>query len=199
MHPATFDILADSLGMSGLGRDAAHDVLTGEVGTLTAAARRHGISRPAVARQVRRIQETTDAGEVEVSLSLSVGELDALVRQREDAQWPPAPAPSALVDRAKSLLDAQLTVQRAPTKAIAFYGRENALEIILERRLTSAIHLRTLLPPPQHPEIFILNGGASHAALPRSAGVIAEQAHWHLKLDSLEALQRFVASVTKAP
>lgn len=139
MHADVFDAIANGLYMTGVGRDAAKDFLTAEVGTLSAAAKRHGISRPAVARQVKRVQAAAGVGPVEVTLTLSLAELEAIFAQRQEGYHHPTLPPETIVSRAERMLQESLTVARPSTKGASFYS-SNDLLFVVDRQRSSAIH-----------------------------------------------------------
>ncbi len=206
MHPDVFDAIADSLGMAGSGRDAAKEVLTAEIGTLSAAARRNGISRPAVARQVKRVEAAVATGELEVTLTLSVGELDMLFRCRDQGNIPcPKPSPS-IVTRAEQVLEQHLGMAREPTQGAAFFGTPGQL-LIVERDRSTAIHAWSSHPVmatlPPHDEIEVLfsdymkSGRAlpAHTSLQRQQLVTGQEFWVHLRIHSLTSLKWIIRQI----
>lgn len=200
-----FDAIADSLDMTGIGRDAAKDFLTAEVGTLTAAAKRHGISRPAVARQVNRIQAAADDDQVEVTLSLSLAELEAIFEHRQEGFSHPKLTPDTIVSRAERLLRDRLTVPRLATKGASFYSSHDHL-FIVDRQRSSAIHAwisqSKLSRPFQHAEIEILSTAQESAETKPPAyeslcrhGLVTDACeHWtYLRIHSLNALKHLIS------
>lgn len=200
-----FDAIADSLDMTGIGRDAAKDFLTAEVGTLTAAAKRHGISRPAVARQVKRMQAAADDDQINVTLTLSLAELEAIFKNRYQGSSPPKLTPETIVSRAEDLLRDRLSVPCAATKGASFYCSPEHL-LIVDRQRSSAIHVwasqSTLSHPFQHAEIEILSTVQEFAetkppgyeSLSRQGLVTDACEQWsYLRIHSLGALKHFIS------
>jgi hypothetical protein len=200
-----FDAIADSLDLTGIGRDAAKDFLTAEVGTLTAAAKRHGISRPAVARQVKRMQAAADDDQIDVTLTLSLAELEAIFKNRQQGFCHPKLIPDTIVSRAERLLCDRLTVPCAATKGASFYCSPDHL-LIVDRQRSSAIHVWTsqskLSNPFQHAEIEILSTVQESAETKPPAyeslcrlGLVTDPCeHWtYLRIHSLNALKHLIS------
>jgi len=209
VHPDVFDAIADSLGMTGKGRDAAKDVLTAEVGTLSAAARRHDISRPAVARQVKRIQAAAEDGHVEVTLSLSLAELEALFSQRDTGCPPAHPTADSIVARAERQLHQALGAARASTKGAAFFGSTDRL-LIIDRQRHTAIHAWIYVTPSpdgfEHQEVELLSSGRiadgvcppAYDALRRQTLVTDNNGvWWYLRIHSLTGLDHLLGRVSQ--
>lgn len=200
-----FDAIADSLDMTGIGRDAAKDFLTAEVGTLTAAAKRHGISRPAVARQVKRMQAAVDDDKIDVTLTLSLAELEAIFKNRQQGFCQPKLTPETIVSRAERLLRDRLTVPCAATKGASFYCSPEHL-LIVDRQRSSAIHVwisqSKMCPPLHHAEIEILSTiqesaetkPPAYESLCRHGLVTDACKQWsYLRIHSIEALKHLIS------